>query len=192
MQARDGERDVLSCGPGADIAVVDAKDRVSRDCETVNSPTTPAPRVPKPGLTREGAVVIGTPVDLTGSWRVTVVSVTPDATAAVMAANQFNDPPAAGRQFFIARVSATYIGAGSARLSASYRLRAVGPAAVSYSTFNDSCGVIPDELGDPDVFTSGTLTGNVCWSVAAGDAPALVMFDEPLSSNATRYFFRLF
>jgi hypothetical protein len=193
--ARDRARDVIACGAGVDQVQADLVERVASDCETVTRPSRgapPPPPTPAPGLSRETALSIGTSADVSGSWRVSVVSVTPDATAAVLAENQFNDPPAAGRQFFIARVSATYLGPGSARFDGSYRLRAVGPSAVSYSTFQDSCGVIPDPLPDPDVFSGGTVTGNVCWSVTTADAARLVMFDSPLAFNAQRYYWKLY
>jgi Ca2+-binding RTX toxin-like protein len=35
LRARDGTRDVVSCGSGRDVAVVDRRDRVSTNCETV-------------------------------------------------------------------------------------------------------------------------------------------------------------
>lgn len=38
LVARDGERDTARCGPGSDVAIVDPKDRVSTDCETVLRP----------------------------------------------------------------------------------------------------------------------------------------------------------
>ena len=42
---------------------------------------------------------------------------------------------------------------------ASYRLRVVGPTSVSYSTFENSCGAIPDKITDAEVFTDGTIQG---------------------------------
>ena len=49
VRARDGRRDVVACGPGRDIAVVDAVDRVRR-CEVVRRPAKvrPSPPVPPP------------------------------------------------------------------------------------------------------------------------------------------------
>ena len=35
VEASDGERDVVSCGPGVDVASVDFVDLVARDCEKV-------------------------------------------------------------------------------------------------------------------------------------------------------------
>lgn len=47
---------------------------------------------------------MGTPVNLRDAWTVTVLSIMPDATQAILKENMFNDPPKAGNQFFMARV----------------------------------------------------------------------------------------
>ena len=90
--------------------------------------------------------------------------------------------PGEGQQFFIARMRATYRGDGSANFDGSFRFRAVGDGGVSYSTFGNSCGVIPDDLPNPEVFTGGTIEGNGCWAIDSGDAASLVMFDDPFLS----------
>jgi hypothetical protein len=142
--------------------------------------------------TRENPIPRGHSARLYDNWEVRVVRVIPDATSLVLAENIFNRPPARGKQFFIATVEATYRGPGSSRFDGSFRLRAVGPSGVSYSTFNDFCGVIPDELPDPEVFTGGTIRGNVCWQVTAEDAGALLMYDDPFTLDAVpRVYFRL-
>ena len=145
--------------------------------------------LPIPGSTRSNPIPLGN-VARSGQWKVRVLGTTPDATAIVLAENQFNDPPTAGRQFYIARVQATYVGGDSASFDAGYRLRAVGGAALEYTSFDDSCGVIPDEFTDNDAFTGGTLEGNVCWSVRSSDANSLVMYDigEFLADADSIYF----
>jgi hypothetical protein len=35
LRARDGTADVLTCGSGRDVAIVDRKDRADRSCEVV-------------------------------------------------------------------------------------------------------------------------------------------------------------
>ncbi len=105
----------------------------------------------------------------------------------------FNDSPALGSQFFIVRVEATFTGQGSSKgFDGGYRLRAVGPSGVSYSTFEDHCGVIPSEISDAEVFTGGTISGNECWAVRSSDVGSLVMYDDPfLGNDANRKFFAL-
>jgi hypothetical protein len=203
----DAGRDVLriTCGSGRDIVVADAFDLVAGDCEIGSAPEpeapapgqhpTPAPiqpeppapaPAPRPGSTRENPIPLGQTAAISGGWQMRVLSSIPDATAQVLAENQFNDPPAAGRQFFIARVEATYTGPGSSTFSAGFRLSAVGPSGFVHRTFDeDGCGVIPDDFPFNAVFTGGVLTGNVCWSVSATDAAGLVILDDDFGSEDT-------
>lgn len=139
--------------------------------------------------TCEDPFPVGTTVTVDDDWQVTVVSVQPDATDLVLAQNQFNEPPATGEQFFIAQVSATYIGDESGSFNAGV-LAALGSSLVAYSSYEDRCGVIPDELPSNEVFPNGTVTGNVCWSVALVDVDALVMYYEP-ADREDRVFFAL-
>lgn len=185
--------DTISCGAGVDRVFADAKDRVTRDCEVVTRPTVPPPPPPPPPAqgTRTNPYPVGTEVQLGDGWKMKVLSSTPDATAAVLAENQFNDPPKTGEQFYMTRVTATYVGSGSDSFDGSYRLRSVGASAVSYSTFENSCGVIPDDISNAEVFTGGTITGNVCWAVRSSDAPSLVLYDDPITTVPTRLFFAL-
>ncbi|MGD0953287.1 MAG: tetratricopeptide repeat protein [Methanotrichaceae archaeon] len=131
--------------------------------------------------TRDDPIPIGTTVSLGDGWQITVMSVIPDATNIVLKENMFNKPPKPGDQFFIARVQVKYTGTNSAQFGGDYRLRAVGPSNVGYSTFQNSPGVIPDPLLNSDVFTDGAIEGNVGWEIKSTDANALVMYDNPLS-----------
>ena len=121
-------------------------------------------------------------------WLITVVATEPNATDRVMAENQFNERPAAGNQFYIARVRATYTGDQSESFNGDFRLRSVGAAAVEYRTFEESCGVIPDPISDAEVFPGGTVEGNVCWQIRSSDADSLVMFDDPLLAERRLFF----
>ncbi|MCK9440648.1 MAG: hypothetical protein M0Q13_04420 [Methanothrix sp.] len=137
--------------------------------------------------TREDPVPMGTSVDLGDGWTVKVMSVTSDATNFILRENQFNDPPAAGNQFFIARVRASYEGDGSDTFGGSYRLRAVGSSAIGYSTFENSPGVIPDPLPDSEVFTGGSIEGNIAWQIKSSDSGSLVMYDSEASKTGRLY-----
>jgi hypothetical protein len=121
---------------------------------------------------------------MTNGWTITVTGFVPDATASVLAANRFNSPPAAGKQFAMISVRAVYNGAGSSRLYLNFRFRAVGASNVSYgSDIDDDCGVLPDpsiKNNSNDVFTGGSIEGNVaCWSVKTSDVPSLEMYLSP-------------
>ena len=136
--------------------------------------------------TRENPVPIGTTVDLGDGWQVTVMNVIPDATNAVLRENQFNDPPKAGNQFFLARIQANYTGSGSDTFDGSYRLRAVGPSSVGYTTFGNSAGVIPDPLPDSELFSGGVVEGYIGWEIKSSDANTLVMYDKPMSFDDSK------
>lgn len=120
------------------------------------------------------------------------MSVLADATSAVLAENQFNDPPEAGRQFFIVTLQARYLGQGSSEFYGAHRLRTVGESGVVHTTFENSCGVIPGELPDPEVFTGGAISGSECWEILSTDADSLQMFvDHPFFGDEERVWFAL-
>jgi len=124
-------------------------------------------------------------VQVKDGWSLDVVSAQPDATAVVLAENQFNKPPAPGNQFYLVTVNVVRTGVESKSFDGS-RLKAVGPGAVGYTTFNNGCGVYPGggfNYGDsPELFTGGSAQGNICWQVASADAAGLVMYYDPLVS----------
>lgn len=121
-------------------------------------------------------------------WKIAVAASLADATQAVMAENMFNEPPQEGHQFFVARLRATYVGQASDSFDAFYRARAVGASSVAYSTFENSCGVIPDPMPDSEVFPGGTVEGNVCWEIRSTDAASLIMYDQPFLSDTRTWF----
>ena len=139
----------------------------------------------------------GTTVEVRGErdtdhWEITVLGTTPNATSIVLDENRFNDPPEEGNQFYIVRVRAKYLGPDSTSFRASSRLRALGDEGVVYTTFGDSCGVIPDELNSyRELFTGGQEEGNECWQIASTDADSLVMILEPESRGGERTWFSL-
>lgn len=128
-----------------------------------------------------------------GDYEVTVISVTPDATDLVAAENQFNDPPAAGDQFFIARLSVTYIGSETGNPAFDLNYQSVGDSSTSYTIFNNSCGVYPEQSYNvTEVFEGGSAEFNVCWAIDRDDADSLLMYVEPsLSFNADPVWFSL-
>lgn len=141
--------------------------------------------------TRGNPLPLGDTTELNG-WEVSVLSSTADATDIVLRENQFNDPPTAGRQFFIVDVSATYLGSGSDTAFAGLAFSAVGESSVAYD-LEDTCGVIPDEFDAfNEVFSGGTITGNVCWSVRSADVQSLVLIlDEGFGFDGERFFLAL-
>ena len=158
---------------------------------------TPTPTPIPPLGSRNNPVPLGTTVqvkneDPTDYWEVTVISTMPDATESVLKENSFNDPPEPGNHFYIVTVRAKYLGPDSTRFDGSFRLRAVGNGGVVYTTFSDSCGVTPNELPDPELFTNGQIEGSECWQIASDDAESLMLFLEPaFLSDSPRVWFSL-
>lgn len=156
------------------------------DTGAINSDDDDDTTLPGAAGTRANPIPIGQTVAIGDDWELTVLSVTPDATDLVMAENSFNDPPAPGHQYLLVTVRLTYTGDDSDEFYG-WGLRAVGQSAVSYSQFEDSCGVTPDELSSRELFTGGTIEGNLCWSVATEDADSLVLYDGDLDSDERVY-----
>jgi len=141
------------------------------------------PTQPAVGSGRGNPFPLGTSALRPDGWEIQVVSSIPDATSQVLAENMFNDPPKPGYQFFITRVRATYRGANSTSFDGTFRLRAVSAAGSTYSTFNDSCGVIPDPISSNRAFNGGTVEGNICWAIPTTAANNLVMYDDSFLSK---------
>ena len=130
------------------------------------------------GGTRENPVALGSAAQV-GDWVIQVSSVSPDGADAVMAENQFNDPPAEGHQFFLVGLEATYVGEESATFWVDLSIKALGDSNVAYESFDAYCGLIPDAISDEgETFPGGTVSGNECWSIEAGDADSLVLIIE--------------
>jgi hypothetical protein len=142
--------------------------------------------------TRENPIPMGESASI-GEWEIQVIDTSPDATQGVLEENQFNDPPADGNQFFIARLSATYQGDDSGTFWIDVRLRAVDDGGVAYEGSDARCGVIPDNISDAgEVFPGATIEGNTCWSVNSEHTGSLMMIVEPMFSwERERIFFAL-
>ena len=145
---------------------------------------------------RQNPVQFGTEVDVKNAdddhWRIAVIDTVPDATLLALGENPYNDPPEEGFRFYVVTIRAQYLGPDFTSFDGSYRLRALGVGGVVYTTFANSCGVIPDDLPDPELFTNGTVEGNVCWKVADDDVDSLQMFlDSGFLSDTPRTWFAL-
>lgn len=142
---------------------------------------TPVPTLPPMG-TRERPVPVGEPWLVDGEWVVALGNPMPNANDAIAEANMFNSPPAPGYQYFMVGVGARYEGQGSDSFDASYSLRAVGQSNVGYTTFNNSCGVVPGGNDFAEVFSGGETSTWICWQVKVEDVDSLVAYWEPFLS----------
>lgn len=141
---------------------------------------TEAPDPEDLGKSRDNPVPAGTSLLEPEGWELTVVGFTDDAFSLVEAENSFNDPPEAGYKMIIIRVRAKNVSADDpADFDASFALRLVGSENVGYSTFERSCGVIPDSFSDlsSSVFAGGEVEANICFQVLENETD-LALFTE--------------
>ncbi|MEJ1180959.1 MULTISPECIES: hypothetical protein [unclassified Pseudarthrobacter] len=119
--------------------------------------------------TRETPHPIGSVIE-SKDWRVVVNSVTLAATDAVVAANQFNDPPAAGSEYILVNYSVTYIGDDANGQTPSFvsveYVTADGRTVNSY----DKSVVEPDAISSNALFKGGSATGNKAFEVPSATA----------------------
>lgn len=117
--------------------------------------------------TREDPLPLGTPIE-GEDWVVTVNEVTPDATDAVMAANQFNDAPAEGTQYLLADVTVEYTGDESEMIMLGTGFAFVTATGETIDA-GDAFAVGPDELDTAqELYNGGTAQGNVVFQVPEG------------------------
>lgn len=151
------------------FSAVDELDQKLDDLAGSASPiaTEPATGDTHPG-SRENPLAPGETATLRG-WNITIHSTSLDMTDAVLAENQFNDPPVTGRQFVMADVSTTYTGTDTGTPWIDLNFRILGSSNNVFGRASaDSCGVIPNALSDTgELYPGGSLRGNVCVSVPA-------------------------
>ena len=147
--------------------------------------STPSP-APAVGQSRDDPVPAGQSLLVPEGWELTILDFTPNGTQEVLDENQFNDPPSPGMRFSIVRVRTKNVAADDPENhTLSFALRMVGSENIGYSTFESSCGVIPDSFTfKPDeLFQGGSLDGNVCYETAIGETEFTVFTDYSSSGD---------
>ena len=131
------------------------------------------------GKTRENPYPLGT--EISGKdWKVVINSVTLNANDAVAAANEFNDPPADGKQYVLINYTATYIGNDPAGDTPAF-------VSVDYVTADgvtvdgtDSMAVAPDAIDSlTTLYNGASVTGNVVRAVPVDSAQDGVLAVRP-------------
>ncbi|MFD0559079.1 hypothetical protein FB566_5040 [Stackebrandtia endophytica] len=114
--------------------------------------------------TRDNPYPAGTTIAV-GDWEVSLAETNLDATADVLAENQFNEIPD-GTTAVMVEITATYVGDDSATAWVDLSIEFVGSDGNTYSGVDASCGVIPNDLVDAGKqYTDATSTGNECSAV---------------------------
>ena len=118
-------------------------------------------------------------------WALVVSDADSNATERVLSSNRFNDPPQPGNQFYMVKIEAQYLGPDSSYFLSSFGVKVVGQSAVVYTSYDNRCGKIPDELpASTELFTGGSIKGWECWEVPSADEGSLMLFiDEIFGDN---------
>jgi hypothetical protein len=130
------------------------------------------------GSSMEDAVEPGDTATV-GEFDLTITNIAPDATDAVLEADPANSPPERGRAYVMISFEATNLGDVANDPGIELNYMAVGNGAVSYSSFGDECGTLPD-----DEFSAGyleprqTASLSVCFNIDEDDRETLIVFVE--------------
>jgi hypothetical protein len=144
--------------------------------------------------TKSSPVPLGKKVTLPKQYDFVVNAYTPEADELVNAANEFNDPAPSGSQYVLVTFTVTSNGTEEKRTPA-YDLF---PKAVSASGKSYEASSCLATLSNPipyynDVFKGTSVSGDVCFIVAGGDAAGLTMYFDIIdeSFNKSTYYFKL-
>jgi len=131
---------------------------------------------------------LGTAAPIGEGWDLSVNAYLPDATTAVLAEDELNEPPPDGFQYALATVAATYNGADPSASMFDVDIGVIGPS--DFETDMFSCPVVvPKELDtSTEVSPGDTVTGNVCFMLPATDAATVVMYGTAGFVNDDVYF----
>jgi len=122
-------------------------------------------------------------------WEITYLGGRID-TQAVLDENMFNDPPPEGTEFVTIGIEAKYIGTASEDFWWTHNFAIVGNQG---NTFEESCGVIPNDLSDQgDVYPGGVITGDECIIVPRDQIEGAKLRIAPLfADDDSAIFYRL-
>lgn len=121
--------------------------------------------------TRDNPAPIGSTIS-SSDWDVVINSVNLDGNQAVADANQFNAPPAEGMKYIVVNATLTYKGADSSNdLMVTYAF--VSEDGTVYKTFDAPVSAPEPALGLNELYTDGSVTGNVVIQVPV-DAKGLL------------------
>lgn len=163
--------DAVSSTSAASASV--APDGTSSDADGSGS------SVSSQGKTRENPYSLGT--EISGKdWKVVINSVTFNANDAVAAANQFNDPPADGKEYVLINYTATYIGNDSSGESPAFvSVDYVTPDGVTIDG-TDSIAIAPDAIDSlTTLYNGASVTGNIVRAVPVDRAQDGVLAVRP-------------
>ena len=140
---------------------------------------------------------------VSGNWLFQVIGVTPNANGQLLNADGTTQQAPSGTQFFMLDVAVTYKGSGSASFGDfAQELAVVGGHGTKYAyTSGNGCGpgktmlpshdIQPKAVANSPVESNQTVSGNICFQVAAGDASSLALVVSGHSKPVQQVWFAL-
>ncbi len=123
---------------------------------------------------RLAPVPAGEVADIGENWRLQVLGIVEDGTDAVLAENQFNEPPPDGARYTLVDVALGYYGVDDPANAFTPTISGVGAASVG---LDEDCGVIPGGLDTfVDVFAGGVVRGTLCFVTTPSDAGTVQLY----------------
>ncbi|MCC3280495.1 hypothetical protein LJ754_15190 [Arthrobacter sp. zg-Y40] len=129
--------------------------------------------------TRENPYSVGSVIE-NDEWRIVVNSVSLGATDTVLAANEFNEPPAEGSEYILVNYSTTYLGDdANGQMPAFVGMEYVTADGTTVDSYDNYAS--PPEPFDSTspLYTDGTATGNVVFEVPTQTAGQGVLAVRP-------------
>ena len=138
-----------------------------------------------PGSSRTEPIPLGESAVVDETWRIDVLDVNRDAWPAIEAANDFNDPPAAGERMLMIEVGVENVSEDDvAENIGGFEFALAGSRNELYTQFDDEhyCGLIPDELG-AELLPGGKTEGNLCFKVSEDETGFVLVWDSFLEGQ---------
>lgn len=178
---------VSGCSPSEDAAEADE----TRAATGVVGTPDPAPQ-PDPGTTADNPVRLGTSARV-GEWEILVAEASLNASEAVAATSQFNNPAGAGNQYVMVAIEGTYRGttSGTLWIDLLYSFRTRTGNRYDGTT---SFAVPPNPISEAgEVSPDGEVSGNVLFEVPADQVAEGVLLVEDFMAvgSAGQFYFAL-
>ena len=154
---------------------------------TATPTATPTPR--PPGYSLNNPVEAGGILQGSDGTEISVLKIIADARQQIAEENRFNDPPEEGNRFYMIRVDIVYPSGDESISVREADFKLIGDNRLVYAPFDQTCGVIPDEL-DGEIFGGGRIEGNICFEIPE-DEGGLILIHEPGFGSESRRFLSL-
>ena len=139
---------------------------------------TPTPDFRDYGRSRSQPMPKGKPIEFDDGTTIIVESVIHDADQTIRRHDAWTNPPPSGYQFLLVNIKVSNQGNEPIDLYMVNELSLVGKSNVSYNQ-GIECWTFPNEIDtSKTIFPSGSLSGNICFTVKSSDVDSLVMYYE--------------